>query len=578
MLHILRSDNYNNYPSKLGITAATLLFLLLANLTHAQYQNAFAHDYPQRYKLLDSIGNVLYFYSDSATALKSYEELRKLSRENNDEKALAIADKLEFFYRFTPARLNGSPEQAWHLSERALKIAEAEEFPALLASIHYGLGIYYFDHLRQYTPAFEHFLQAYDIFSKLDVKEFPDKGFYHFDYAMRFYRFGDYEGAIRYATEANQYPYHSQHDVVYNQNLLGMCYFHLQEIDSAQHHFKKALAFLHQLSDTDWSQTWQGILLGNVGKCWYAAHQYDSAANYLTIGFELTRQYQVWDNASGFATLLANIYLKEDRMDQALYFLKEAEKGTINGGDDQNHFELERGYSDYYRKLNNTAAALRHMDSAQAWQARITRFRTTNSKTIAEFRNASLRYKKDLEQTKYELHIQRLVRNSLFGLLFLGLALTTYIIRQRQLNARLREDQLQQKNMEAESALSKARAELERFSKDIHEKNELIETFSKMQATSPMLSEQDTKVVDDLRQSVILTDNAWENFCNNFETVYPGFIQQLKDRHPDCTAAEYRLMILDKLELNNKEMAAMLGISPETIRSTRSRLRRKLGM
>jgi DNA-binding CsgD family transcriptional regulator len=43
------------------------------------------------------------------------------------------------------------------------------------------------------------------------------------------------------------------------------------------------------------------------------------------------------------------------------------------------------------------------------------------------------------------------------------------------------------------------------------------------------------------------------------------------------TEAEKRLLALTKLEMSNSEIAAMLGISPESVIKTRYRLRKKVG-
>ncbi len=50
----------------------------------------------------------------------------------------------------------------------------------------------------------------------------------------------------------------------------------------------------------------------------------------------------------------------------------------------------------------------------------------------------------------------------------------------------------------------------------------------------------------------------------------------LKDRYPDLTPNEMRLSALVKLNLTIKEMAAILGISPDSVKTARYRLRKKL--
>ena len=67
-------------------------------------------------------------------------------------------------------------------------------------------------------------------------------------------------------------------------------------------------------------------------------------------------------------------------------------------------------------------------------------------------------------------------------------------------------------------------------------------------------------------------------FGQLFEKVHSGYLYRVKEKIPGLTPAETRLMALVKLQLSTKEMAAVLGISPNSVRSTWSRLRKKLNL
>ncbi|MEL7148483.1 MAG: helix-turn-helix transcriptional regulator, partial [Bacteroidota bacterium] len=79
-----------------------------------------------------------------------------------------------------------------------------------------------------------------------------------------------------------------------------------------------------------------------------------------------------------------------------------------------------------------------------------------------------------------------------------------------------------------------------------------------------------------LLNSVLLTENDWSDFRKVFDKLHYGFLPRLKLRHPDLTEGEKRLAVLIKLRLSNKEMARMLGISPNSIVKSRYRLKKKL--
>jgi DNA-binding CsgD family transcriptional regulator len=60
--------------------------------------------------------------------------------------------------------------------------------------------------------------------------------------------------------------------------------------------------------------------------------------------------------------------------------------------------------------------------------------------------------------------------------------------------------------------------------------------------------------------------------------VHGGYLYRLRQKIAGLTPSETRFMALAKLNLNNKEMAASLGVGPNAIRNTWFRLRKKLNL
>ncbi|MGJ1435482.1 tetratricopeptide repeat protein [Sphingobacterium siyangense] len=68
----------------------------------------------------------------------------------------------------------------------------------------------------------------------------------------------------------------------------------------------------------------------------------------------------------------------------------------------------------------------------------------------------------------------------------------------------------------------------------------------------------------------------WKEFMGTFEKVHHSFFEKLIQRFPDLTAADMRLIALLKINLNNIDIAVLLGISQDSLRVARHRLRKKL--
>ncbi|HYI78153.1 MAG TPA: tetratricopeptide repeat protein [Chryseolinea sp.] len=73
-------------------------------------------------------------------------------------------------------------------------------------------------------------------------------------------------------------------------------------------------------------------------------------------------------------------------------------------------------------------------------------------------------------------------------------------------------------------------------------------------------------------------DKDWEEFKMYFEQVYTNFFVDLKKNYTDLTPGELRLCAFVKLNLSLKEIANILGISPESVKIARHRLRKKMNL
>lgn len=82
--------------------------------------------------------------------------------------------------------------------------------------------------------------------------------------------------------------------------------------------------------------------------------------------------------------------------------------------------------------------------------------------------------------------------------------------------------------------------------------------------------------VSELLEQKILTDDGWDKFKKRFAEIYPDFFSKLKQSNIAVTEAEVRILVLMTLKLNGNEMANTLGISPQSVRACKMRLKKKL--
>jgi DNA-binding CsgD family transcriptional regulator len=73
-------------------------------------------------------------------------------------------------------------------------------------------------------------------------------------------------------------------------------------------------------------------------------------------------------------------------------------------------------------------------------------------------------------------------------------------------------------------------------------------------------------------------DKNWYDFRIVFERVHENFFERLKKHSTALTSSELRLVALLKMNLSSADMATLLGISPDSLRISRYRLRKKLNL
>ena len=74
------------------------------------------------------------------------------------------------------------------------------------------------------------------------------------------------------------------------------------------------------------------------------------------------------------------------------------------------------------------------------------------------------------------------------------------------------------------------------------------------------------------------SDSDWEKFRLYFEQTNQSFYKKLAEVNNNLTTTELKLSALIKLNMNIKEIAAVLNIAPASVKTSRHRLKKKLGL
>jgi DNA-binding CsgD family transcriptional regulator len=140
-----------------------------------------------------------------------------------------------------------------------------------------------------------------------------------------------------------------------------------------------------------------------------------------------------------------------------------------------------------------------------------------------------------------------------------------------------KENQILQEKLETQSRQLAAKAlEMLRINETISNVLSKLEMLVQAHDIQPEVAPRIKSIVTELENQS--HNNTWKEFDKIFKNIHTEFYQNLLGKCPDLSAAEIKIAALLKLNLSTKEMAAISYKSEEGIKSTRYRLRKKLGL
>jgi DNA-binding CsgD family transcriptional regulator len=350
-------------------------------------------------------------------------------------------------------------------------------------------------------------------------------------------------------------------------NTLGLAYQRLGKLDSAHYWLAQCAGLSRKNKDL----VWEGIVTGNIGTLYFEQQQDDKALPLLWADYRTTAGAEP-NNAANTLHRIALIYLRRGQTDSALKLCRLA-LGMMTENDAANRTYVRNTYKalvSVFRKSGRIDSAFYYNDLYQHLNDSINRgiaaVRTDMLTTKLEFEKATnkvvvLAGEKQAEKNRRNLLLLAIVLVLIIGWL--------YIRGQKQRHV-LQQQQMLHRQQMTEAEMRNAREQLHQFTQNMVQKNELIEQLQ------TQVQQQSRETETALVEQSILTENDWLRFKEMFQVAHPGYLQHLQTEAPGITNAELRLAALIRLNLGNKHIASMLGIGPDAVRKTKSRLRQRL--
>lgn len=577
----MRSANAFFLWKYLRLSTCSLLVLgvCLAFRTTAQtdYPEIYHQSYVNRHRLLDSVIEPAARKLGPAGYAKQMAFLRAQAVKRKDHELILAVDLYRQNYDLTHFQLTAD-ERIARLNT-LLQSIDRKEHPAYAAWFLYELGNNNFGGKHDYTRAFNYYAEVINLLRDLPSNSFPSKKDILVNIANKYYRLGAYDQSKKLLRDADTiaYSWEKGGAVDYNaKNTMGLIYRTNGDIDSAIFFFKIARQLAQQHRDS----VWMAIASGNIGICYYMAGNYAAAVPllYNDIKYSFTPGNQAMENGLKSLLILADIHLRTDSIqllgkDIALAYLH------IDSCLDKvkPYSMLYALQAKYLVRLGKYKEAALAYDSAAIYKDSLIRRDNIYQLARIEHYQEVEKHKAEVQQLNADRRLAVFTRNGLLTVLILLIIITALVISRQRVRQRIRDEM-------ADQELRSATEKLEAYTLHLQEKNELIEQagheIQQLQATinDRAQFQSNNEVLQKLYSSTILTDEAWNEFKSLFEQVHKGYLQWLRDKIPDLTPSDTRFLVLNKLKLSNKEMAGILGIQPDSVRSYKHRLKKRLDL
>jgi tetratricopeptide (TPR) repeat protein len=356
-------------------------------------------------------------------------------------------------------------------------------------------------------------------------------------------------------------------------NTVALGYHRLGVYDSAFLFYNKALL----LAQENKNDVWQGIIRGNMGQIYFAQKRFDSALAYLQIDYRTSKAAGYYDNAGNSLQWVARTKLTTGDQAGALTDIREAIQ-LLNKWPVADYFRnIYRTATEIFTALSKYDSALHYHQLYAKLNDSLERVASLSSIAISRARLNDERSRYSIENLQHEKKEQLVQRNIFISGILLLSVIALLIVNRQRLRSILKTEKLMKEKEKMEQEISSAREQLNMFTENIIEKTSLIEKLEAKVVNNHLDSGQQM-IIDELSSQTILTEEEWLKFKNLFEKIHPGFFTRLKEKANDISIGEQRMAALARLQLSINQMAAMLGITADSVRKNRTRLKQRIGL
>jgi tetratricopeptide (TPR) repeat protein len=488
------------------------------------------------------------------------------------------------------------PDSAFQYATRALQLSDSLNCPGGKADSHELIGMIFFHH-GVYQEALHHLLEAGNIYGSLDLKEkiaenLNQQGLVCYPIRQSDLALKDHQRALAIYEQL-----HNRSGIAYSNGCIGHWYEKRQNYTEALEYQQKALQYYQEKND----RTGMATILENTGSIYEDQGNFPLALAYFTRALKLTEQ--TGDSLAMIVNInnIGDNYRKTRNYPLAVEWTQRAVALAAHLGD---KYQLSAAYKDLskvYSLTRDYEKAYKNLEIGRNLYQEMFEQDALRQASLFQTLFETERKNHAIQQFETDKRINTIIKAALSSFLIMVTMLGIVIISRQRLKIRQNANLIEQNRHIYETRSKLLQTEVENT--HLHEQKLKDELGSKVKSltahTLHILSKN--KILEDIQRKLsdllqenpadhrkqvkmvlkmidhnFIQDKDWDDFRYIFEQVHHDFFDKLQRRASDLTAADTRLAALIRLNIPSRDMAVVLGISPDSVRIARYRLRKKL--
>ena len=482
---------------------------------------------------------------------------------------------------------SGESEKALYHLNACREIADKLQVPKAQGAAHNNLGNYY-NFLGQAETALSHYIKALEY--RQQVKDSLGISRVLINIGILQDELGRWDDAMESYAQAMPLK-KALGDSIGQGLILQNMAIVLDEKGESEEALRK-LEAAREIFESKNDQRFLASVFVNLGNISNSLGRTQDALDYLNEGIRLAEEINDLTTASEGLVNAAKLHQGRENFDLAEQNYRKSLAHAEASGSPELQALVHLGFSGFFESILETDSALRHLQIYMSIQGEL-----LDEESMRHLEELEARYKTSLKEhiiNTQNVEIQLLEQGKQIRLLIIGglaILLLSLVglgwLWRRRKNAELQLKQAEKEKLATEVEL-KARdlelknKELVSFTLQMAQKNTLIEKLKADLQEAAKQSQGDSfvelKALERQLEKIGNVEDDWQDFRRRYEQVEGKFFETLGDRFPQLTSSDHRICALIRLQLNTKEIASTLNISPDSVNKSRYRIKKKMNL